>query len=352
MKKIFNSLQFLLIVVTAFGIARCNEKKESPDKTEENAIAVRQQAVSVTTYTPTLSYSGSMASVSEQRLSFKVSGIISRIYVKEGDQVRRGQLLATLDLTEINAQVQQASQQADKARRDAGRMNNLYKDTVATLEQYQNAQTQLDVAEQNVRIVRFNQQYAQIRATEDGTVLQKIMNEGELANAGAPVFQLSGTAGTGWVIRIGVPDRDWAVLQKGNEATVSLDAYPGQTFRGVVSSIASGADPVSGTYEIEVKVFPNGARFASGLFANVQVQPSSNQRIMMIPIEALAEGDGKKGFVYTVNQDGRSVTRHAVSIAFLEKNRVAINGGLDSVQRVITEGAGYLSPKSIIRVMP
>ncbi|MDF2187492.1 efflux RND transporter periplasmic adaptor subunit [Paraflavitalea sp. CAU 1676] len=352
MKKIFHSFRFLIIMAIAFTVARCNEEtKAITQPVADNAITVKLQPVTDTTYAPVLRYSGAIASNSEATLSFKTGGIISRIYVKEGDHVLRGQILATLDMTEINAQVQQAAQGAEKAERDAKRVKNLYNDTVATLEQLQNATTQQQISSEGLRIARFNQQYAQIRATENGTILKKIMNEGELAAPGAPVFFVNGNAGSDWVIRFGVSDKDWAVLRLGNKAEVSLDAYPHQPFTGIVSKIAEGADAANGTYEIEVKVLPNGVRFATGLFGVVQLQPSTLQRVTLIPIEALAEADGKSGFVYTVGKDQRTVQRHAVSIAFLEKDKVAIVKGLDNVQQVITDGVGYLTEKSVVNVI-
>jgi len=352
MKKILVSFRFLIILVTAFTVARCNEEsKASTPAATDNAIAVKLQPVTDTSYAPILRYSGSIASNSEANLSFKTGGIINRIYVKEGDHVVKGQLLATLDMTEINAQVQQAAQGAEKAERDARRVRNLYNDTVATLEQLQNATTQQQISLEGLRIARFNQQYAQIRATENGTILKKLMNEGELAAPGAPVFFVNGNAGSDWVIRFGVSDKDWAVLRPGNKAAVSLDAYPHQSFTGYVSKIAEGADAANGTYAIEVKVVPNGKRFANGLFGTVQIQPASLQRVTLVPIEALAEADGKSGYVYTVNSDQQTVQRHAVTIAFLEKDKVAIVNGLDNVQQVITEGAGYLTEKSLVKVI-
>lgn len=353
MKKIWNSSRFLIIMIAAFAVARCNEKGQAKAETtvSENAIAVKLQPVTDTSYAPVLRYSGTIASTTEAKLSFKTGGIISRIYVKEGDHVVKGQLLATLDLTEINAQVQQATQNAEKAQRDVNRARNLYNDTVATLEQLQNATTQQQVAEEGLRIARFNQQYGQIRATETGTILKKIMNEGEMAASGAPVFYFTGTAGNDWVMRFGVSDKDWAVLRKGNKGVVSLDAYPQKTFNGLITEIAEGADVANGTYEVEVKVMPDGVRFASGLFATVQLQPSALQQVTLVPIEALAEGDGKRGFVYTVNSDQKTVQRHAVTIAFLEKDKVAIVSGLDGVQQVITDGVGYLTEKAIVKVV-
>jgi membrane fusion protein, multidrug efflux system len=350
MKKIFNASRFLIMVILAFGIARCNEKTKAATATDDT-IAVKVQPVITTTYAPVIKYTGMMASTSEAKLSFKIGGIISKIYVKEGDRVTKGQLLATLDLTEINAQVQQATQGAEKAQRDVNRARNLYNDTVASLEQLQNATTQSDVAKESLRIARFNQQYAQIRAAENGIVLKKLMNEGEVASTGAAVFFLSGTSNNDWVIRFGVADKDWAVLNKGDKAVVTIDAYPGKTFTGIVTEIAAGADVASGTYEVEVKVLPGGTRFAPGLFATVQLQPASAQTVTLVPIEALAEANDRTGYIYSVQADQKTVIKHTVSIAFIEKDRVAIISGLENVKEVITDGVGYLTERSLINIV-
>jgi multidrug efflux system membrane fusion protein len=350
MKRIFFPLTFLSIAAVAVVLTGCNGHSQTTTITED-AIAVKVQPVTTSRYAPVLKYSGSMATTAEARLSFKIGGIISKIYVKEGDHVVRGQLLATLDLTEINAHVQQASQGVDKVQRDVNRVKNLYNDTVATLEQVQNATTQLQVAEESLRIAHFNQQYAQIRATESGTILKKLMNEGELANPGSPVFMFNGTAGNDWVIRFGVSDKDWAVLKKGDKAAVEIDAYPNKTFTGIITEIAQGADVASGTYEIEVKVLPGGARFAAGLFSTIRLQPATEQTVTLVPVEALTEASDKTGYVYTVNADGKTVTKNKVIIAFLENNKAAIVSGLDSAKEVITEGVGYLTDKSVVKVV-
>ncbi|MBO9198974.1 MULTISPECIES: efflux RND transporter periplasmic adaptor subunit [Niastella] len=350
MKRIHLPITILMITSTAVILTSCNGKTKAAEVVDE-AIAVKVQPVTTTQYAPVLKYSGNMASTTEARLSFKIGGIISKIYVKEGDHVVKGQLLATLDLTEINAQVQQAAQGVEKVQRDVNRVKNLYNDTVATLEQVQNANTQLQVAEESLRIARFNQQYAQIRATENGTILKKLMNEGELASAGSPVFQFNGTAGNDWVIRFGVSDKDWAVLKKGEKATVEIDAYPNKTFTGIITEIAQGADVASGTYEIEVKVLPGNSRFAAGLFSTVRLQPTGEQTVTMVPVEALTEATDKTGYVYTVNADGKTIVKNKVTIAFLENNKAAIVSGLDNAHEVITEGVGYLTERSFVKVI-
>ena len=343
-----NRNHFILFTM-AFVISSCGSKKPS-EKTEEEAIVVRTQPVSSVNYAATLEYSGLMASTSEAKLSFKIAGIISKIYVKEGDHVSQGQLLATLNKTEINAKVEQASAGVEKAKRDVGRIKNLYEDTVASLEQYQNVQTQLSVANEALHIAQFDRQYAEIHASDNGTVVKKIMNEGELASVGSPVLLLNGTSGNDWVIRFGVPDKEWAVLKKGDVATVDVDAYPATEFKGIITKIAEAADPVSGTYEVEVKVMPEGKKFAPGLFANIHIKTNAQQNVTMIPVEALAEGDGKKGYVYTLNADKKTVTKHEVKIAFIDADKVAISSGLEGISEVITDGVSYLTENAKVKL--
>ena len=339
---------YFIPIAMIFLISSCGAKKPS-ETTAVEVIVVRTQPVSSVSYSPALEYSGLMASTSEAKLSFKIAGIISRIYVKEGDHVSKGQLLATLNKTEINAQVEQASAGAEKAKRDVGRIKNLYEDTVASLEQYQNVQTQLSVANEALHIAQFNRQYAEIHAPGNGTVVKKIMNEGELASVGSPVLLLNGTSGSDWVIRFGVPDKEWAILKKGDVATVDVDAYPATDFTGIITKIAQAADPFNGTYEVEIKVLPEGKKFAPGLFANIHIQTNAKQNVTMIPVEALSEGDGKKGFVYTLNPDKKTVTRHQVKIAFIDADKVAISSGLEGISEVITDGLSYLTENAKVK---
>ncbi len=352
MKKIQTHALLLLVAGIIFNACGSGGAKPTAGSdASTDAVLVKTQPVTVINYAPTLEYSGLIASTTQSKPGFKIGGVISKIYVKEGDHVSKGQLLASLNMTEINAQVQQATVALDKAKRDAGRVKNLYEDTVASLEQYQNVQTQVSVAGESLRIAQFNREYAEIHATEDGVVIKKIMNEGEVASPGAPVFMMSGSGNSDWVVRFGVPDKEWAILKTGNVADVTLDAYPADAFKGIITKIAQAADPVSGTYEVEVKVLPGDKKFAPGLFATIQLKTTAPEQVAMIPIEAITEGDGKKGFVYTLNADGATVTKHSVKIAFLDNDKVAISNGLENITAVITAGVSYLTPGSTVKLV-
>jgi RND family efflux transporter MFP subunit len=345
----FGLLRFPLVAIIAFSLVKCGGDKAAPAPAPEDPIAVSTGPVVTGNFSRKLQYSGQLASNSEARLSFKLGGIISGIYVKEGDRVSAGQLLASLDLTEIDAQVRQAEQNLEKAKRDESRISHLYQDTVASLEQLQNTNTQVSVATEALKIARFNRQYAQIRAGSDGVILQKILNEGEYATSGSAVLLLNEAGANDWVVRFGVSDKDWTMLKKGDRADIEIDAYPGEQFSGTITKMTEGADAASGTYPIEVKVQPSGHKFATGLFCTVHLQPPSTRTVSLIPAEALAEGDGTTGYVYSLNPDKRTVRKNRVHIAWLQDNQIAVSSGLENISEVITRGSGYLTEKSIVK---
>jgi RND family efflux transporter MFP subunit len=314
------------------------EENGGPQKT--NVIYVKTAPVERSELSPSIHASGLVGTSNEARVSFKTGGVIRRTLVEEGDVVKSGQLLATLDLTEIDAQVKQAKEGLEKSRRDLERANNLYADSIATLEQVQNATTAVEVAAQTVQIAEFNRQFSEIRAPFAGKIVAKLLNEGEVTGPGMPVFYLIGTGNQDWVVKVGLSDRDWARLHLGDRAEAQLGAYPGETFSATVSKLADVANPASGTFDAELKIDPKGKRLAAGLVASVEIQPRKNGTYALVPIESLVESDGRKGFVYTA--DGGKARKVPVTIAFLAGEKAAISGGLENISAVVTAGAPYL----------
>jgi membrane fusion protein, multidrug efflux system len=349
MTRLFPSFILLLLLFTA-----CKKPKtevQTPTKQDEaEIVAVKLNNVQKKNIVHEIVGTGMLMSKAEARLAFKTGGVISKIYIKEGDNVKAGQLLATLDLTEINSQVAQAELAVQKSERDLQRAKNLYADTVATLETVQNATTGADFAKKTLEIARFNKKFSEIRAPRSGKLLKKMMNEGELVGPGMPVFFINeATASTNdWVVRVGVSDRDWAALRTGNTAKINFDAYPNETFDGRISKLADMIDPQSGTYDVEIAVNTKGKRMATGLYGHVSLQPSASSLMTVIPIEALVEGNGTEGYVYTVKDDN-SVQKLPVKIVYIGDKEIGVSGL--TATTVITEGVSYLTEKTKVKVV-
>lgn len=351
MKRIF--LIPLLIAGLALMLIDCRRettKESQATLPDESTIAVAVMPVRHGAYNVPVISSGLVSTETESKLSFKVGGIISRIYVGEGQAVAKGALLASLDLTEINAQVAQAKNNLEKTKRDLERGRRLYKDSAATLEQMQNLQTAYDVANENLTIASFNQQFATIHANASGRIIRKFANEGEQVMAGSPVLMMNSSGQNNWIVKIGLPDVDWVRVKKGDHARIFLDAYPGEVFDGEVSLINEGSDQLNGLYHAEVRLKANGHKLASGLFANVEILPQNNRSFPGVPIEAIVEGKGKNAFVFVPTADGKSVKKIPVVVAYITGDSAIISKGLENVREVITSGSAFLTEFSTIQI--
>ena len=335
-----------IVILQACGI-KANQKNSN---TVNAAIPVKLLQVVEQNGKAVINTSGLLSTENEARLSFKIGGIIDLITVKEGDRVKKGQLLASIKSTEISAQVQQVELSLEKAQRDYQRVANLYKDSVATLEQLQNARTGVEIAKQNLQQVAFNQQYSKIYAPTDGFIVSKAGNIGELTNAGTPVLFMNAVSGSSkWVLKTAVSDKEWASIESGNAAVVYFDAFPGKSFNATVSKKALAADASSGSFPIELKIDFGKEKPAVGLFASAAISPAKEIIGYSIPYEALLEANGKQGFVFVTN-DQKTVKRVSVTIAEINQNVAYISEGLHGFKYVVVSGSPYLTENSSIAV--
>jgi RND family efflux transporter MFP subunit len=294
--------------------------------------------------------SGKLYTSTESKLSFKIPGFIARIYANEGQLAKKGILLAVLDLIEMEAKVNQAQSAQQKAQRDLERAQRLYADSVVTLEQLQNATTALDIATSDVKVAEFNLRHSTIYAPENGKILKRFAEEGELIGSGNPVFLFGGST-DGWVLRSGVTDIQIIQLQVGDQATIAFDAYPGMKFSAKVSEIEAVANPYTGTFEVELQLDPSNVQLYSGFVGKVTIIPGIRQKFSIVPIESLIEGDENEGYVYGVDRRNHTATKHKISIGKIVGNNMLVYTGLEKVEEVVTHGAPYLTRNSMINIV-
>ena len=342
--EMFRATQLLAV---ALVVAGCSGAEGKTDVVVSTAIPVRLSPVISGEAGEAVEATGTLAASDELQLGFKIGGVIARVLVQEGQVVRAGQPLAALDLREIDAQLAKARTGLNKAQRDLARAQNLFKDSVATLENVQDATSAVEIAQSDYATAAFNQRYAVIVAPTNGVLLRKRANPGELVSPGQTVLVM-GSAGSGSIVRVGVTDRDAVRIRMGDPATVEFSAYPDQQFTAVVSEVPAAANPMTGTYAVEVRL-QQAPGMATGLIGKVVIHPRTSGTARKIPIEALVEADGNKGVVYTVDQD--IAKRRDISIAAIDERHVAVTAGLDDASLVVTAGGVYLSEGAKVKVV-
>jgi membrane fusion protein, multidrug efflux system len=346
-----SSLPAGVLMLAFLTTASCTPADGRASAVQEDETSVRVAAVSERWISRPVTATGVVAPREEITLSFKIGGIVARVLVEEGASVRRGQTLAMLDLREIDAHVSKARSVATKAQRDLDRASHLYADSVASLEQLQNARTAHEIANHDLQAALVNRQFAVIVAPADGRIQRRTSEAGELVVAGAPVLVL-GSSGAGLVLRAGVADRDAVRLRIGDSATVRFDAYPGITFSGSVSRMPAATTAGSRTHEIEVAFSAGGHAIVAGMVGEVELAPGAGQDMRVVPVESLIDADGSSAWVFTITSDGERARRLPVRITGMQDGVVGVSDGLDGVDRVISTGAGSVRDGARVRIVP
>jgi RND family efflux transporter MFP subunit len=342
---------FLLVTLLIAALFQaCNNSEGKNDTTSKRTEAIPVKVMKLTQIESeqTIQTAGLFSTDDETYLAFKTGGIIEKVYVKEGDAIKKGQLLATLNLTEIEAHVAQARLGFEKASRDFKRVENLYKDSVATLEQYQNSKTGMEVALRQLESANFNKSYSEIRAMRNGFVLKKMASEGQVIAPGTSVFQTNGAGQSNWILKAGVSDREWASINIGDSATITCDAMPNKKFFATVTRKSEGTD-MNGAFTIELTLSSSEKGLASGLFGKATIQGTRKQTVWEIPYDALLDGNAQSGYVF-VTTDQKKAHKVQVVVSQIEKDYVTVQAGLENFTWLITSGSAYLKEGTSITI--
>lgn len=342
----------LLCLLLPLLIASCgSSESRSTEGLKEDTIPVKLLTLSQHSSGQEVRTSGVFTTDNEAIVSFKNGGVINRVYVKEGDAVKAGQLLATLNPTEVDASVMQAKLSEEKANRDFKRAQQLYRDSVVTLEQFQNAETALRIAQEQLRAANYNLNQTEIRASASGFVLKRLVNDGQVVGPGTAVLQLNKTGGSDWQLKVGVSDKQWAAISLGDSAIVTSDVIS-KAIPAIVYKKSEGIDPSSGVFTIMLKLTSgsDGQKIGAGMFAQAIIRSKQQTEGWQIPYDAILDGDAGKAFVF-ITDDGKTAKRVEISVDAVQQHKVLVSAGLENARSLIISGSAYLTDGSPIKVV-
>lgn len=304
----------------------------------------------------------------------KIIGRVVRLYVDEGDRVRRGDRIAVLDNDNLVATVEQARArllEADAtladARRQESRLAQLLAGRVVAQEEYDAAATYLDVSEAGVAVAQANLAaaeaqlgYSVITAPIDGVVIERMVEVGEMVAPGGFTTQQS----TGAIVRLADPesleveaDINEAYISRieiGQPAIIRVDAVPGVEYRGRLRQIVPTADRQRAVVEVKVTIDDRDERILPDMSCNVtflETEPtaggaSAAEPKILVPRQAVVEIDGSS-FVFVV--EGDRLRRTAVELGAEQGDRVEIASGLGGGEVVVREATNDLEDGRRVR---
>ena len=362
-KKIFSKVWIGMILVIVIAVAAwllTNKKKEEK-------INFKQEKVATHTLQNSITATGTIEAVTSVTVGTQVSGIVNKLYVDYNSVVKKGQVIAELDKTnlisELNtAKANLASTESNLSYQSANmkRYQTLYKKGLVSADEYENAllayrqaKEQVVSSRENVQKAQTNLGYATITSPIDGTVISKSVEEGQTVAASfntPELFTIAKDLKNMQVIA-NVDEADIGGVAVGNRVNFTVDAYPDDTFEGVVKQVRLEATTTNNvvTYEVVISAPNADLKLKPGLTANVTIFTKEQADILSVANKALRftptkETVGKdmkivdckgKNKVWTLN--GNTLTAHSVNIGQSDAMHTQIISGIKAGQSVVTE---------------
>lgn len=344
----------LVTALCSLGLVSCRSSAKTEMKAAEQEAGqtpVRAIKIEPRVLVESLTFTGTVEPWQKMNIVPDISGKVARIYVKEGDKVQQGQLLAELDTQSLRLQLRQAEAAAagaranfEDAKKNKERMDRLFQEKAVSEQQYEKiklayeaAQAQLAQAEAALNLLRHNLDVSQMKAPFSGVVASKNANEGDVINPMMGSF--SPTSGVLTLMdfsrvkmAIEISPNDIAKIKKGQVAKVRVPNLTDQVFEGRVHLVTLTADPVTKKFRAEVVVDNPDLVIRPGTFGEVVVEVSRKERALVIPQRAVIDNR----FVFVV-VDARAVKKE-VTIGMQTTEEAEILSGLNPGDMVIVEG--------------
>ena len=350
----------VIVIVAVAAWAMSGGKKEEDINFKEEKVALKTLQNSVTA-------TGTIEAVTSVTVGTQVSGIVNKLYVDYNSQVKKGQVIAELDktnlLSELNtAKANLASAQSSLNYQAANmeRYKTLYKKGLVSADEYENAlltyrqaKEQVASSKENVQRAQTNLGYATITSPIDGTVISKSVEEGQTVAASFNTPELFTIAKdlTNMQVVANVDEADIGNVKEGDRVTFTVDAYPDDTFEGTVKQVRLEATTTNNvvTYEVVISAPNDDLKLKPGLTANVTIYTQERSGVLAVANKALRftptkETVGKdmkivdckgKNKVWTLN--GNTLTAHPVTIGQSDGINTEITKGLKQGDKIVAE---------------
>lgn len=354
-----------LVIVAVAAIAALAVWLLSGGKKEEK-ITFDTAAVAPANIMNSITATGTIEPVTSVTVGTQVSGIVSKLYVDYNSVVKKGQVIAELDKTNLMSQLNTAKTQLATAQSQLNYQTANYKRYKTLFEKglvaaddfdnaklsYTQAKEQVASAKEEVQRAQTNLGYATITSPIDGVVLSKSVEEGQTVAASFSTPELFTIAQdlTNMQVVADVDEADIGDVKEGERVTFTVDAYPDDTFEGEVKQVRQEATTTNNvvTYEVVISAPNADLKLKPGLTANVTIYTAERKGVLSVPSKALRftpqkETVGKMKIVDVANAknkvwtiEGNSIVAHKVNIGMTDGTNTQIVGGIAEGTKVVT----------------
>lgn len=279
----------------------------------------------------------------------EAAGRIVKLTVKEGDAVRSGQLIAELDLEQINKQIAELEKSLELAKTVYERQSRLWEQNIGSEIQYLEAKNSKERLEKSLETLQFQLEKSKVYAPASGVVDREVLQSGEMAMPGAPIVQILNTRKLKVVVD--VPENYLRAVSVGDRVTVKFPALE-QEQKARVSLIGRTVDPANRTFKVEANVSSINGLLKPNLLAVMLINDYEEPDVVTVPLETVQQEVGGKDYVFVATSDGETKRAEKVYVTTGRsyENEIVITEGLQGGEELIMEGARGLVDQALIKI--
>lgn len=279
------------------------------------------------------------------------SGLLSRVYVKEGQKVRKGQVLAKIDDGGLSSQVAQMQTQYNLAKTTYERQERLWNQKIGSEIQYLQAKSNMEGLQNSVNQMQSQLGKTTIRAPFSGEIDEVIVEQGQVVAPGAQALMRIINLNNMYV-KASIPESYLEGVKKGTSVKVLFPAL-GQRVDGKVKSVGNYINPSNRTFDIEIDVPNKDKNIKPNLVAKLEINDYSKERAKLVPANVIQENSKGDKFVFivgTISDGEATVTRKLVETGLKYEGQIEVLSGLEDGQTIVSAGALTLKDGAKIKI--
>jgi len=295
MAKKANKIGFIVLVILAFLIIYgCRGQGPANNKSEkEEGPPIPVEVTEVIKGSVSANYSGTatLEAEGEALVVAKVSGVVEKIFVEEGDSVKAGQVLAKLEDEEFIHRLAQVESKLEELDNEFQRNKELFKNKLISAEAYDRTKYEYQTQKSTYDLTKLSLNYTEIKAPISGIVSERFIKVGNMVTVNQETFRVTDFDPLLAVLH--VPEKELSKLQAGFPAELMADAVPGEIFSAGILPISPVVSAETGTFKVTVGVTDKTRKLKPGMFTRVNIVQDMHENTLLLPKDAILTEDSE-----------------------------------------------------------
>lgn len=342
--------KLIVFCVISFGTALfqgCSNLAEE-DSNNNKAVNIETAIAKKIDNAQEIAYSGTIEESETTPLSFSVMGTVSRVLVSEGDYIKKGQLLASLNNENYESAYRIAAASEKQAEDAYNRLLPMYKNGNLPEIKIVEIETDLQKTKSQAAIAKKNFEDCNLYSPVNGYVGKRLIEPG--MNAMPNMTSIEIVQITKVFALAPVPENEIASIKKGQKASIKVSALNGAEFAGTVEETGVIADPLAHTYKIKIGIINKDGKLRPGMVCNVTLENLDADAGLVVPGGSLMVDEKNRNYVFTLDPSGKKAVKKYVKTGRLLNAGIEILDGLTPNDIVVVSGQHKLIDGSFVQV--